>query len=43
MAQARSTAIELLDADPGLTVHPALAGELELFLDPDEAEFLLKG
>lgn len=43
VAQARSTAIELLDADPGLTVHPALAGELELFLDPDEAEFLLKG
>lgn len=40
---ARSTAIELLDADPGLAKHPGLAGELELFLDPEEAEFLLKG
>ena len=40
---ARETAIELLDADPGLTQHPGLAGELELFLDPEEAEFLLKG
>lgn len=43
VSQARTTAIELLDADPGLVRHPALAGELELFLDPDEAEFLLKG
>lgn len=43
VASARTTAIELLDADPGLANHPGLAGELELFLDPDEAEFLLKG
>jgi len=43
VAEARTTAIELLDADPGLANHPALAGELELFLDPEEAEFLLKG
>jgi len=43
VAEARNTAIELLDADPGLTEHPGLAGELELFLDPEEAEFLFKG
>ncbi len=43
VVEARETAIELLDADPGLLKHPALAGELELFLDPEEAEFLLKG
>ena len=43
VAEARTTAIELLDADPGLAGHRALAGELELFLDPEEAEFLLKG
>lgn len=40
---ARETAIELIDADPGLAKHPALASELELFLDEDDAEFLLKG
>jgi ATP-dependent DNA helicase RecG len=43
VAEARNTAIELLDADPGLAAHRQLAGELELFLDPEEAEFLLKG
>lgn len=43
VAEARNTAIELLDADAGLFNHPGLAGELELFLDPEEAEFLLKG
>ncbi len=43
VVEARTTAIELLDADPGLAEHRALAGELELFLDPEEADFLLKG
>ena len=40
---AREAAVELIDADPGLSNHPALAAELELFLDEDDAEFLLKG
>ncbi len=43
VAAARLAAIDLVDADPGLEVHPALAAELSLFLDPDDAEFLLKG
>jgi len=41
--RAREVAIELVDADPGLTQHPALAREVELFLDDDERAFLLKG
>jgi ATP-dependent DNA helicase RecG len=40
--QARRAAIELLDADPLLARHRELAGELELFLDDGDAEFLLK-
>ncbi len=40
---AREAAIELVDSDPGLVNHPDLAAELELFLDPAEADFLLKG
>lgn len=43
VALARDAAIELIDADPGLKNHPALAAELELFLDEADAEFLLKG
>ncbi len=40
---ARQVAIELVDADPTLSKHPALAAELEVFLDEADAEFLLKG
>ncbi len=43
VVEARRAAIELVDADPGLARHPALASELELFLDEADAEFLLKG
>lgn len=41
--KARQVAIELVDADPTLARHPALAAELEVFLDEADAEFLLKG
>jgi ATP-dependent DNA helicase RecG len=41
--RAREAAFELVDADPGLAGHPLLRDELELFLDPDDAGFLLKG
>ena len=40
---ARRAAIDLVDADPGLEAHPALADELSLFLPTEDAEFLLKG
>jgi ATP-dependent DNA helicase RecG len=40
---ARRAAIDLVDADPGLARHPALAAELSLFLDEAEEEYLLKG
>jgi ATP-dependent DNA helicase RecG len=40
---ARLAAIEVIDADPTLEVHPGLADELAVFLDPEDAEFLLKG
>ena len=43
MVRAREVAFELVDADPGLAGHPLLRDELELFLDPEDAEFLLKG
>ncbi len=39
---AREVAIEMLDADPDLRSHPALADEIELMLGDREAEFLLK-
>ena len=35
--------LELVDADPTLAHHPALAAELEVFLVAADAEFLLKG
>jgi ATP-dependent DNA helicase RecG len=41
--QARQAAIELIDDDPLLHRHPGLASELELFLDEDDADYLLKG
>ncbi len=43
VVKARQVAIELVDADPTLARHPALAAELEVFLDEADAEFLLKG
>ena len=43
VADARKAAIEMVDADPTLAKSPALSGELELFLDEESAEFLLKG
>lgn len=43
VGQARQAAIELVDADPLLAAHPELAAELELFVEPADAEFLLKG
>ena len=42
VATARDVAIEILDTDPDLRSHPALAGEIELMLGDREAEFLLK-
>ena len=40
--RAREVAFELVGADPGLADHPELLGEVELFLDDDEREFLQK-
>jgi ATP-dependent DNA helicase RecG len=41
--KARAVAIELVDADPLLEANPQLRDEVELFLDEDDREFLLKG
>ncbi|MCY4176693.1 MAG: ATP-dependent DNA helicase RecG [Acidimicrobiaceae bacterium] len=41
--KAREIAVEILDDDPDLSRHPALADEMELLLDERESEFLLKG
>ncbi|MFV0260694.1 MAG: ATP-dependent DNA helicase RecG [Acidimicrobiales bacterium] len=43
VAAARTAAIELVDDDPTLARHPRLAGELEVFFEPADTEFLLKG
>jgi ATP-dependent DNA helicase RecG len=43
VGEARKAAIDVIDADPSLAAHPGLAGELQLFLDEGDAEFLLKG
>jgi ATP-dependent DNA helicase RecG len=41
--RAREVAVGLLDASPDLAAHPALAAELDLLVDDDEAaDFLLK-
>src|SRR4029077_14880411 len=37
----REVASELVISAPGLAGHPLLRDELELFLDPEDAEFLL--
>ena len=39
---ARRAAIEVVDSDPGLETHPALAAELQVFLESEDSEFLLK-
>jgi ATP-dependent DNA helicase RecG len=39
---AREAAFEIVDADPELAGHPALAGELRLFVGDEDAAFLLK-
>jgi ATP-dependent DNA helicase RecG len=43
IADARSAAEAVLDADPGLAAHPALAGALARRLDEAERAFLAKG
>ena len=43
IAQARQEAIELLDRDPELTGHPALAAAVAALVDSERAEFLEKG
>ncbi|MGI9595915.1 MAG: ATP-dependent DNA helicase RecG, partial [Acidimicrobiales bacterium] len=43
VVSARRAAIEVVDADPGLETYPELADELALFLETEDAEFLLKG
>ena len=40
--KAREDAFALLDADPGLTEHPALLAEIDKLLADDETDFLLK-
>jgi ATP-dependent DNA helicase RecG len=40
---ARLAAIELIDADPELAKHPALAAEVARLVDEDRAEYLEKG
>jgi ATP-dependent DNA helicase RecG len=42
VVEARTLAVELVDADPGLEDHRMLVEELRLFVDEDEAEFLFK-
>jgi ATP-dependent DNA helicase RecG len=40
--RAREAAFELVDADPDLSRHPMLAGEVAMLLDEADADFLLK-
>jgi ATP-dependent DNA helicase RecG len=40
--RAREAAVAILDADPDLVAHQALAEELELFLGEDDTDFLLR-
>ena len=42
VAAARAVAVEMIDADPELLAHPALADEIELMLGDSDADFLLK-
>ncbi|NNE95138.1 MAG: ATP-dependent DNA helicase RecG [Acidimicrobiales bacterium] len=43
VVDARNAAIELLDDDPELSAHPALADELVFFASDNDEAFLLKG
>jgi ATP-dependent DNA helicase RecG len=43
VAHARQAAIELVDEDPGLSAHAQLLAEVEVFLDDEDREYLLKG
>ncbi|MFY1633350.1 ATP-dependent DNA helicase RecG [Solwaraspora sp. WMMB335] len=43
IVEARSEAIELLDGDPELTRHPALADAVGALVDEERAEYLEKG
>jgi ATP-dependent DNA helicase RecG len=40
--QAREVAFAIVDDDPRLESHPLLSEEVQLFLDEEDAEFLLK-
>jgi ATP-dependent DNA helicase RecG len=42
VGHAREVAVELVDTSPGLAAHPLLRAEIDLLLDDDEAEYLLK-
>ncbi len=42
VSKARDVAIELLDSSPGLANYPVLAAEIDLLVDDDEADYLLK-
>ncbi len=42
VAHARDVAVELIDVSPGLADHPLLRAEIDLLLDEEEAEYLLK-
>jgi ATP-dependent DNA helicase RecG len=42
VADARRTAISIINLDPDLAGNPELKDEISLFVDPDEAEFLFK-
>jgi len=39
---ARDAAHSIVDADPGLSVHPELRDELSIFLKPEDEEYLFK-
>jgi ATP-dependent DNA helicase RecG len=42
VAQARQVATAIVDADPDLSENTELRDEIQLFVDPEEAEFLFK-
>ena len=43
VAEARRVATLIVDSDPDLSENTELRDEIQLFVDPDEAEFLFKG
>jgi ATP-dependent DNA helicase RecG len=43
IGEARQEAIELVEDDPELTAHPALARSIALLVDEERAEYLEKG